>query len=75
MNALRLVLQDDDPAPTVIRLTADPGTIDEGENAVLGTVTATMDGSSTLLYDVAVDLMVISSDTNTRSSGSLLGTS
>ncbi|MCY4530593.1 MAG: hypothetical protein OXD46_16395, partial [Chloroflexi bacterium] len=73
VNSLRLVLEDDDPAPTVIRLSVDPGSIDEGENSVLGTVTATLDGASTLLYDVEVNVMVISSDANTRSSGSLLG--
>ena len=74
VNSLRLVLNDDDPAPTVIRLSVDPGSIDEGESAVLGTVTATLDGASTLLYEVEVNVMVVSSDANTRSSGSLLGT-
>ena len=74
VNSLRLVLKDDDPAPTVIRLSVDPGSIDEGESSVLGTVTATLDGASTLLYDVNVTVTVTSSDANTRSSGSLLGT-
>ena len=73
VNSLRLVLEDDDPAPTVIRLSVDPGSIDEGASSVLGTVTATLDGTSTLLYEVEVNVMVISSDANTRSSGSLLG--
>ena len=73
VNALRLVIEDDDPAPTVIRLSVDPGSIDEGASSVLGTVTATLDGASTLLHDVEVRVTVISSDANTRSSGSLLG--
>ncbi len=73
VNALRLVIEDDDPAPSVIRLSVDPGSIDEGASSVLGKVTATLDGASTLLHDVEVRVTVISSDANTRSSGSLLG--
>ncbi len=73
VNALRLVIEDDDPAPSVIRLSVDPGSIDEGASSVLGTVTATLEGASTLLHDVEVRVTVTSSDANTRSSGSLLG--
>ena len=56
INGVLLTVQDDDPAPTTITLSVDPGTLSESVGSTLAKVTATLDGSSTLTGDTQIRL-------------------
>ena len=56
VTAATVTLTDNDTAPTSLALTVDPATVAEGDNATDITVTATLEGSSTLLTDTTVTL-------------------
>ena len=54
VNGVRLTLQDDDPAPTTVALSVDPGSISESVGSTFADVSATIEGGSTLTGDTQV---------------------
>ena len=54
VNSVLLTIQDDDPAPTVVVLSIDPGTLSESVGSTFADVTATIGGNSTLTEDTQV---------------------
>ena len=54
VNGVRVDIEDDDPAPTTIALSIDPGSISEGVGSTRADVTATIEGDSTLTEDTQV---------------------
>ena len=65
-------LTDNDVAPTLIALTVDTDTFDEGDGETSLTVTATLgDGSTALLTDTEVSLAIAESDDNAATGASV----
>ena len=65
-------LTDNDVAPTLIALTVDTDTFDEGDGETSLTVTATLgDGSTALLTDTEVSLAIAESDENAATGASV----
>ena len=62
-----LTIQDDDPAPTVVALSVDPGTLSEGVGSAFANVIATIEGSSTLTEDTQVRVVLDIPDSAVRS--------
>ena len=54
VNGVRIEIQDDDPAPTTVALSVDPGSISESVGSTFADVTATIEGGSTLTGDTQV---------------------
>ncbi len=54
VNAVLLTIHDDDPAPTVVALSVDPGSISESVGSTFADVSATIEGDSTLTGDTQV---------------------
>ena len=54
VNGVRIDIQDDDPAPTTVALSVDPGSISESVGSTFADVTATIEGGSTLTGDTQV---------------------
>ena len=52
VNGVRLAILDNDPQPTTIRLSMGTSTVSEGSGVHFVTITATMEGTSTLASDV-----------------------
>ncbi len=60
-NSATIALRDDDDAPTGIRLFASPDSLSEGDNATEVTVTAQLQGGTTLPADLALPLTLAGS--------------
>ena len=67
VNGVRLIVQEDDPAPTTIALSIDPSSISEGVGSSYADVTATIEGGSTLTGDTRVRMMLDSGGSRVRS--------
>ena len=52
VNGVRLTILDNDPKPTTVTLSLDSDTVSEGSNIHFKTITATLEGDSTLTSDV-----------------------
>ena len=59
VNGLRLTIEDDDPAPTTLRLSIDPDTISESTALEFAEVTATLHGTVTLQEDIRIDVSLV----------------
>ena len=59
VNGLRLTIEDDDPAPTTLRLSIDPDTISESTALKYAEVTATLHGTVTLQEDIRIDVSLV----------------
>ena len=67
VNGVVLTIQDDDPAPTTIALSIDPGTLSEMVGSSYADVTATIEGNSTFTEDTQVRVMLDHENTRVRS--------
>ena len=61
INGLRLTIGDDDPAPTTLGLSVDPGTISEASVLEFADITATLDGTVTLQEDIFINVSLVKS--------------
>ena len=75
VNGVALTILDDDPSPTTVALSFSQNTVRESEKSVTQTITATLEGSSTLTEDLRVNITIQNQDGVVRRSarGNLLG--
>ena len=67
VNGVILTILDDDPAPTTVALSIDPGSLSERVGSSYADVTATIEGNSTLTKDTEVRVMLDRRNTRVRS--------
>ena len=72
INGLRLTIGDDDPAPTTLSLSVNPGTISEAAVLEFADITATLDGTVTLQEDIFINVSLVKSGPNPTTIGGIL---
>ena len=65
VNGVRLIIGDDDPAPTTVRLTVTPDSIYEATGVGFVDVTAILEGTSTLQKDLQINVLLVRPDSRT----------